>query len=111
MVNLGTGFNTGLFEPYYDVSIEYWGWDGGANINYLFDQEMLDAAQKMMRAATDEEYLYAWQQYQLRFNILLPSLPLYSDMYHAFYSPKLKNYEVTAEWTLTEAVLYANIEG
>ncbi|MGD9886790.1 MAG: ABC transporter substrate-binding protein [Bacilli bacterium] len=111
MVNLGTGFNTGLFEPYYDVSIEYWGWDGGANINYLFDQEMLDAAQKMMRAATDEEYLYAWQQYQLRFNILLPSLPLYSDMYHAFYSPKLKNYEVTAEWTLTEAVLYAYIEG
>jgi peptide/nickel transport system substrate-binding protein len=111
MVNLGTGFNTGLFEPYYDVSIEYWGWDGGANINYLFDQEMLDAALKMMRAANDEEYLEAWQQYQLRFNILLPSLPLYSDMYHAFYSPKLKNYDVTAEWTLTEAVLYATIEG
>ncbi|HPX84358.1 MAG TPA: ABC transporter substrate-binding protein [Bacilli bacterium] len=111
MVNLGTGFSTGLFEPYYDVSIEYWGWDGGANINYLYDKEMLEAAEKMMRAASDEEYLRAWQQYQLRYNILLPSLPLYSDMYHAFYSPKLKNYEVTAEWTMTEAILYATVEG
>jgi peptide/nickel transport system substrate-binding protein len=111
MVNLGTGFNTGLFEPYYDVSIEYWGWDGGANIQYLYDEEMLDAAERMMRAANDEDYLYAWQQYQLRYNILLPTLPLYSDMYHAFFSPKLKNYLVTAEWTLTEAVLYATIEG
>ncbi len=109
MVNLGTGFNTGLFEPYYDVSIQYWGWDGGANIQYLYDEEMLDAAERMMRAATDEEYLYAWQQFQYRYNLLLPTLPLYSDMYHAFYSPELKNYEVTAEWTMTEAVLYANI--
>jgi len=109
MVNLGTGFSTGLFEPYYDVSIQYWGWDGGANIQYLYDEEMLDAAEKMMRAASDAEYLLAWQQFQYRYNLLLPTLPLYSDMYHAFYSPELKNYEVTAEWTMTEAILYANI--
>jgi peptide/nickel transport system substrate-binding protein len=110
MVNLGTGFTTGLFEPYYDVSIEYWGWDGGANINYIYDEEMLDAAERMMRASTDEEYLFAWQQYQARYNLLLPAIPLYSDVYHAFYSPSLVNYDVTAEWDLVQAVLYADIQ-
>lgn len=111
MVNLGTGFTTGVFEPYYDVSIEYWGWDGGANINYIYDEEMLDAAERMMRATTDEEYLYAWQQYQARYNLLLPAIPLYSDVYHAFYTPKLVNYQVTAEWDMVFAVLYADIVG
>lgn len=109
MVNLGTGFNTGLFEPYYDVSIEYWGWDGGANINYLYDEEMLDAAWRMMRASTDEEYLDAWQIYQYRYNLLLPTLPLYSDEYHSFFTKALTDYEVTAEWVWTDAVLYAKM--
>lgn len=110
MVNLGTGFETGLFEPYYSASIEYWGWDGGAaNVNYIYDEEMLDAAWDMMRAANDEQYLDAWQKYQYRFNYLLPSLPLYSDLYHSFFSKSLQDYDVTAEWVWTDAILYANM--
>ena len=71
---------------------------------------MLDAAERMMRASTDEEYLIAWQQYQARYNLLLPAIPLYSDVYHAFYSPSLVDYDVTAEWDLVQAVLYADIQ-
>lgn len=110
MVNLGTGFNPGLYEPYYDVSVEYWGWDGGANISYLYDADLLEAAKDMKFAADDDEYLDAWQRYQYRFNQLLPSLPLYSDMYHAFFTTKLSDYEVTPEWTMTSAILYAKME-
>jgi len=110
MVNLGTGFNPGIFIPYYSVSIEYWGWDGGANFNYLYDEFLLKAAEDMLKASNKEEYLLAWQKYQYKFNELLPTLPLYSDLYHAFFSNSLKDYEVTADWDWTSAILYARVE-
>ncbi|MGD9887549.1 MAG: ABC transporter substrate-binding protein [Bacilli bacterium] len=115
MFNVGFAFNAGVFQPYETLSIEHWGYDGASenfsfmNSFYIGDQELQDAAEKMLTATSDAEYLYAWQQYQYCFNLLLPAIPMYAEDYHVFYNPALKNYELTSKWSFTETILYADV--
>lgn len=111
MFNLGTNFAAGQFEPYYDTCLEYWGWDGGANIAYFYDEAMSKAARKLTEAASDEEYLKAWQEYQYYYNKYLPTLALYSDLYHEFFNSKIQGYKgnVTANWTWSQQILYCTV--
>ncbi len=113
MFNLGSNFSLGQFEPYPDYCLEYWGWDGGGNINYFYDEDMATVARGMTEAANDDEYFEAWQKFQYYFNKFLPELPLYSDLYHEFFSSKLKGYknEVTANWGWSYQILYCTMEG
>ncbi len=111
MFNLGTNFSAGVFEPYYDTCLEYWGWDGGANIAYFYNEGLSKAARKLTEAANDEEYLKAWQEYQYYYNKYLPTLPLYSDLYHEFFSSKLQGYKgnVTCNWSWSQQILYCTV--
>ena len=111
MFNFSTNFDAGVFEPYYDTCLEYWGWDGGANIAYFYDEDMSQAARKLTEAANDEEYLAAWQEYQYYYNKYLPTLALYSEEYHEFFSSKIQGYKdnVTANWTWSQQILYCTV--
>ena len=112
MFNLGSNFSAGVFEPYYDTCLEYWGWDGGANIAYFYNEAMSKAARKLTEAASDEEYLRAWQEYQYYYNKYLPTLALYSDLYHEFFNSKIQGYKgnVTANWTWSQQILYCTVQ-
>ena len=54
-------------------------------------------------------YLKAWQEYVLRYNALLPDLPLYVNRYATFYADWLEGYDQDAFWGFPNAVLYASI--
>jgi len=49
-------------------------------------------------------------EFIVRWNELLPDLPLYSNIYHDFFNAKLKNYKNNDLIQLVDAILYAYVE-
>ena len=45
----------------------------------------------------------------VRWNELLPDLPLYSNIYHDFYNAKLQNYNMNPLIRISTALLYAYV--
>lgn len=115
MVNLATGWTSAL----YDYSF-YWTDDPekvalGYNTNYLFDMGEGGLDDLSMRMVYDVEpgdydaYLDLWQQYIVRWNELLPEIPLYCNVYYTAIPSWLEGYEQNAYWDFASAILYASI--
>ena len=87
----------------------------GYNTNYLYDMgeggldqlsmDMVYAVEPGAEAA----YLKYWQDYILRWNDMLPELPLYSNILVTAVPTWVENYEENAYWDFAHAVLYATI--
>lgn len=130
----GMGGETDFDEPYYSMFNLAAGWESaqqddafrwsgedeyvkaGYNSNYLFDLEQggLDQLSMAMVYGVDagdrNGYLAAWQDYILRFNELLPDLPLYSDRYATVHASWLLDYDQDTFWGFQNAILYATVE-
>jgi len=109
MFNLATGFSNS--QPYWYM----WGNDpdedfGYYNMAYLDDAKLVELTQKMQ--ATDqndkEGWAKRWMDFQVRWNEVLPEIPLYSDEFFDFYSPDLKGYEPSADWGFASAIINAH---
>jgi peptide/nickel transport system substrate-binding protein len=117
MFNLATGWESAL----QDYSFRWSGEDAyvkaGYNSNYLFDlgQGGLDQLSMAMVYGVAEGdrngYLEAWQDYILRYNELLPDLPLYSDRYATVHVSWLRDYDQDTFWGFQNAILYATVDG
>lgn len=110
MFNLGTGFNnTQAYWYYYSTDPEYF---GTYNTNFISDSELESIALDMKR--TDPTDLKGWAEKWIRFekrwNYLLPDIPLYSDMYHDFYNPRLVGYESSSTWDWRYAIVRASVK-
>lgn len=84
----------------------------GYNQNYLFDDELDQLSMDMVygvEAGDDETYLKIWQDFIIRWNELLPNLPLYSNVYHTIYPEWLEGFEQNSLWGFEDAILYASI--
>lgn len=82
------------------------------NTGYFSDKEMDELSWSMVYdASTKEEFLEYWTDYIVRWNYVLPEIALYSDLYHDFYSSKIKGYEVNPDWSAIDALIYCYIEG
>ena len=113
MYNLATGFN-----PAYDQSYSFTSDPElvaqGYNQNYLFDDELDKLSMDMVYgiASDDTEgYLKLWQDFVIRWNELLPEIPLYSNVYVSMFPEWLENYEQDSFWDFSQAILYANVAG
>lgn len=115
MYNLATGF-----AAVYDYSFNFNADPEsqyvkmGYNQNYIFDKELDDASMNMVYEAApgdNETYLKYYQEFILRFNELLPDLPLYCNDYHTFFPSWLKDYNESTMWDFQQAIVYASIEG
>ncbi len=62
-----------------------------------------------VEAGDDAAYLDLWQKYILRWNELLPELPLYCNILVTAIPTWVENYEENAYWDFAHAVLYASI--
>ena len=51
------------------------------------------------------DYVSKWVSFQERYNEVLPTIPVYSNIYFDFYVPELQNYHITAHVTWTQAIL------
>ncbi len=104
------------FLPTYDQSYYYTSDPDlvalGYNMEYLFDEE-LDRLSMDMVYGVDlgdtATYLDYWQKFILRWNELLPSIPLYSNVNHTLYADWLEGYEQNSVWDFQQAILYASI--
>ncbi len=110
MFNLGTGFaTTQAYWYYYSTDPAYF---GVYNTNFIADKELEAISQDMKR--TDPTDLAGWVEkwigFQKRWNLLLPDIPLYSDVYHDFFNPKLVGYEPGSSWDFRYAIVRADVK-
>ncbi len=85
---------------------------GGLNINRLFDEELyrLSTEYYLVEPTDKEGFREGWVNYVVRWNELLPMIPLYSQEYHSFFNSKLKNFVLDDNFGLSIALLYATLE-
>ena len=55
-------------------------------------------------------FLDYFQKFIIRWNEVLPEIPLYCNDYHTFFPSWLKNYNESSMWDFQKAILYASIE-
>ena len=79
------------------------------NNTYSDDEDLWYRAVSMRRTDPKDVYDYVakWISFQERYNEVLPTIPIYSNIYFDFYTNQLQNYWITAHVTWTQAILEA----
>lgn len=110
MFNLGTGFNTTqAYWYYYSTDPEYF---GQYNTNFISDEKLETIAKDMKRTDPLDKagWVKKWIEFEKQWNYLLPDIPLYSDMYHDFFTPALVDYEPLSTWDWRYAIVGATVK-
>ena len=107
MCFLATNFLS-VFDPYTAFSADG-SLPGNANVSGLNDKKLVQLALKMHKTAPMDFLTYEqnWLAFQERFNELLPTLPLYSNVYFDFHTDWLQNYAPNTYSGWPAAILYA----
>ena len=99
------------FHIAYDPSITYSTDDEALHLlwnnTYSDDKELYQRAVDMRKTEPGDIFTYMekWIAFQERYNEVLPSIPIYSNIYFDFYTNQLQNYFVTAHVTWSQAIL------
>ena len=77
------------------------------NNTYSDDEDLWERAVKMRQTEPEDDYEYVvrWIAFQERYNEVLPTIPVYSNIYFDFYSSYLQNYFPAAHVTWSQAIL------
>lgn len=111
MYNLATGFaTTTAVWYYYNKDLATYG--GAYNQAFIADDKLHEIAQSMKATTPGDKAAWSekWLELQVRWNQLVPELPLYSDEYHEFFNPSLTNYTPDALWATDYAIVYASMQ-
>lgn len=108
MFNLATGYYP-IIQPWYTYSMDD-AYMGLVNNNIIKDEQLATVTEEMRYILDEDEWNAKWLEYQKRFNELCLDIPLYSDLYHAFYTPKLQNYHPDSMHQWDQTLLYAWID-
>lgn len=108
--NLATNFSV-AYDPYYSWHTDFLGtWMNGHQLidNQDTPAAPLAAGEKTLDELTVElrtvepgdtaEYLAVWREYQVRWNTLIPNVPLYSNQYYDVFNSELQGVETTPFW-------------
>ena len=102
--NLATGF-TEVYDPYYSYHSDFLGtWQNATQTN----DSLLDFLMEKMRSLdpTDKEtYAQYWLEYQIRWNELLPVLPIYSNEYFDVFNARVSGLSTTPTYGWARAIL------
>ena len=113
MYNLATNF-TPAYDQSFAFSLDPAYVELGYNTNYIFDEELDKLSMDMVYGVdpSDREgYLDLWQKFILKWNELLPEIPLYSNVYYTIYPEWLEGFTESSLWEFNQAVVYASING
>ena len=111
MYNLATNFDV-VYDQSYSFTSDPDLVAMGYNQNYLFDDTLDQLTMDMVygvEPGDNESYLKYWQDYIIRWNELLPQVPLYSNVYTTIYPDWLEGFEQNSLWGFEDAILYASI--
>ena len=79
------------------------------NNTYSDDEDLWYRAVNMRKTEPGDifEYVSKWVSFQERYNEVLPTIPIYSNIYYDFYNQYLQNYLITGQVTWSQAILPA----
>ncbi len=112
MYNLASNFPA-AYDQSYTFTLDQKYIDLGYNTDYIFDEELDRTSMDMVYSvdSTDTEgYLALWQEFIIRWNELLPEIPLYSNVYYTIHADWLNDFQESSLWDFQQAILYASIE-
>ncbi len=77
------------------------------NNTYSDDEELFERAVDMRKTEPYDMFTYVtkWIRFQERYNEVLPTIPIYSNIYFDFVSNDLQNYYITSQVTWSQAIL------
>jgi peptide/nickel transport system substrate-binding protein len=104
MFNLATNFAV-AYDPYYTWHSDWFHTD--YNPYGLVDSEIDDLVVEMrsLEPTQTAEFLELWREYQLRWNFLSPTVPLYSNQYFDIYNSRVEGLQVTPFWNWSQAIV------
>ena len=114
MFNLATGYNGGVYDESYNWTLDPEYIEQGMNVQELYDKELDKLSMDMVygvEPGDEATYLSLWEKYIIRWNELLPMVPLYSNIYVTVYPNTIDNYAEDSFWGFERAILYANWVG
>lgn len=114
MFNLATGYNGGVYDEAYNWTTDPEYIEQGYNVQHLYDKELDKLSMDMVygvEPGDEATYLSLWEKYIIRWNELLPMVPLYSNLYVTVYPNTIDNYAEDSFWGFERAILYANWVG
>ncbi len=114
MFNMGTGFNSGNYDQSYEYTTDPDWQAEGYNTAHINDKELDEYSMKMVYGVEPGDYatyLDLWQKFIIRFNEMLPQLPLYANVYVTVYPNTIENYQEGPFWGYSNAILYAKYVG
>lgn len=114
MFNLATGYNGGVYNESYNWTTDPEYIEQGYNVQHLYDEQLNKLSMDMVYGVEPDDeatYLDLWEKYIIRWNELLPMVPLYSNIYVTVYPNTIDNYAEDSFWGFERAILYANWVG
>ena len=114
MFNLATGYNGGVYDESYNWTTDPEYIEQGYNVQHLYDEQLDKLSMDMVygvEPSDEATYLDLWEKYIIRWNELLPMVPLYSNIYVSVYPNTIDNYAEDSFWGFERAILYANWVG
>ncbi len=106
MIYLATNFHV-IVDPAITYSTDSTANHEIWNNTYSDDEDLYWRAVNMRKTDPEDVYDYVskWIAFQERYNEVLPTIPIYSNIYFDFYTHQLQNYYITAHVTWTQAIL------
>jgi len=102
--NLATGFGT-VYDPYYSYHTDFLGtWQNATQTN----DSLIDYLTEKMRFLDPEDketYAAYWLEYQIRWNEVLPVLPIYSNEYFDIINKRVSGLVTTPVYQWARAVI------
>ena len=114
MFNLATDYNGGVYDESYNWTTDPEYIEQGYNVQHLYDEQLDKLSMDMVygvEPSDEATYLDLWEKYIIRWNELLPMVPLYSNIYVTVYPNTIDNYAEDSFWGFERAILYANWVG
>lgn len=110
MFYMATNFDF-VYDPYYNFCPDE-AYQGERNTSGIADEELFRLAGEMRTTEVGDNisFVERWYALQQRFNEILPTVPLYSNVYFDFYTSDLYNYQASAHWSWASAILYATFD-
>ncbi len=108
MIYLATNFHV-IVDPSITYSAEQDPSHLVWNNTYSDDEELWRDAVHMRQTEPGDiyEYVAKWIEFQKRYNEVLPTIPIYSNIYFDFFTQYLQNYQITGQVTWSQAIIPA----
>ena len=111
MFNLATGWSSGAYDFSYEFTTDEAYIMDGYHTTHLYDEELDKLSMDMVYGVEPgdyDTYLDIWQQFVVRYNEMLPRVPLYANIYVSVFPNSIVDYQEGPFWGFSRAILYAD---